>query len=235
MLTEDQVAALRAPFPPEEVHWRAGATNKEGNKALALAYIDARAVMDRLDEVVGPMNWQDTFEEWKDGAVKAGIGVRNDSEWVWKFDGADDTNFEATKGGFSDAFKRAAVKWGIGRYLYQLPGVWVACQKTGKTVKLLETPSLPDWALPGGLRTSEAASSDQEDISSPEDSQEAPEEHVEEVPTTEASAPAFWRLANEALELGIPHERIRHMAQSANGGGWEEAMALLKAEMVKAE
>jgi hypothetical protein len=28
----------------------------------------------------------------------------------------------------SDAFKRAAVKWGIGRYLYRLPNVWAPCE-----------------------------------------------------------------------------------------------------------
>jgi len=80
VLTQDQIAALRAPFPAEDVHWRAGATNKEATKALALAYIDARAVMDGFDEGVGPMNWADTYDVWKDGAVKAGIGIRNEGE-----------------------------------------------------------------------------------------------------------------------------------------------------------
>jgi len=149
-MKQEQADRLKAPFPAEDVQWRAGATNREGAKALAMAYIDARAVMDRLDEVVGPMNWADTYNEWKGNAVKAGIGIRNEEGWVWKFDGADDTNFEATKGGFSDAFKRAAVKWGIGRYLYQLPTVWVACQKSGNTVRLSTTPKLPQWALPAG-------------------------------------------------------------------------------------
>jgi len=93
----------------------------------------------------------------------------------------------------------------------------VPCQKVGNTLKLVETPSLPGWALREGSST-----------------EASPDDHVEEVPATEASAPAFWRLANEALELGIPHERIRHIAQSANGDGWEGEMALLKGEMVKA-
>ena len=223
MLTQDQIAALRSPFPAQEVHWRAGAANSEGTKALALAYIDARAVMDRLDEVVGPMNWADTFEEWKAGAVKAGIGIRNSDEWVWKFDGADDTNFEATKGGFSDAFKRCAVKWGVGRYLYQLPGVWVPCRKVGNTVKLVQTPSLPDWALPEGSASPETPSSTKEDTSTA--SEETPEE---------ASAPAYWRLANQALRLGIAHGRVWKIAQSANGDGWAGAMATLRREMKRA-
>lgn len=266
MLTQDQIAALRAPFPAEEIHWRAGATNKEGNRALALAYIDARAVMDRLDEVIGPTGWADTYEEWKAGAVKAGIGICNE-EWVWKYDGADDTNFEATKGGFSDAFKRAAVKWGIGRYLYQLPRVWVSCRKTGNTVKLLETPSLPDWALPVA-HTCEKPEEDPQPVPAEKDveptpmvetPQDAPavettpdapqaesaedtpaeesvepaekEDSVEPPPVQEASAPAYWMLANQAIQLGISHTRIRIIAHSANGEGWTGAIARLREEM----
>jgi hypothetical protein len=86
--------------------------------------------------------------------VKAGIGIRDadTGEWIWKYDGADDTEFQATKGGLSDAFKRAAVKWGVGRYLYHLPAVWVACRQRGGSVVLEETPQLPAWALPDESR-----------------------------------------------------------------------------------
>jgi hypothetical protein len=122
--------------------------------------------MDRLDEVTGPTSWADTYDVWEDGAVKAGIGIRDEGGWVWRFDGANDTHFEATKGGFSDAFKRVGVKWGVGRYLYQLPGVWAPCQKTANTIKLLATPALPDWALPEGQRATEEACTTEEDISS---------------------------------------------------------------------
>ena len=49
------------------------------------------------------------------------LSVRISGEWVTKCDGADDTNIEGAKGGISDAFKRAAVKFGIFRYAYH-PG-----------------------------------------------------------------------------------------------------------------
>jgi|GEM_PF-737801 len=203
-MNQEQLERLKSPFPAEEVQWRAGATNKDDTKALALAYIDARAVMERLDEVVGPMNWTDTYDEWKGGAVKAGIGIRNEEGWVWKYDGADDSDFEATKGGFSDAFKRAAVKWGIGRYLYQLPAVWVPCQKYGKTVRLSTTPALPKWALPDG------------DTSSPrsEPQPEPTEEPTAEEPTTGKPKPwvvnnstrgRFWGWAKKA---GLSHDDV---------------------------
>ncbi len=58
---KDIFARLAAPFNPEDIEWRAGATNAEKTKALALAYITSRAVMDRLDDAIGPENWRDEF------------------------------------------------------------------------------------------------------------------------------------------------------------------------------
>ncbi|WP_339765029.1 Rad52/Rad22 family DNA repair protein [uncultured Sulfitobacter sp.] len=129
---------LSAEFTPEAVHWRVQGQPYERNgkfSAMALAYIDARDVMDRLDAVCGPENWQDEYEVTPTGLIICKIGVCIDSQWVWKSDGAGETAVEGKKGGMSDALKRAAVKWGIGRYLYRLDSPWVACnvkQKNGK-------------------------------------------------------------------------------------------------------
>lgn len=119
---------LRAEFPRNAVEWRAQNVSKNGDKALALAYIDARAVMNRLDEVVGFGNWQDSYNETAKGRIVCTLSIRLDGEWVSKSDGAGDTQVEAEKGAMSDAFKRAAVKWGIGRYLYDMETPWVACE-----------------------------------------------------------------------------------------------------------
>lgn len=120
---------LAAEFPREDVHWRAQTLTQDGSKALALAYIDARDVMDRLDEVCGPESWSDSYVETAKGRVICSIAIKTPDEgWVTKSDGAGDTDVEGDKGGMSDAFKRAAVKWGIGRYLYRLPNVWAPCE-----------------------------------------------------------------------------------------------------------
>lgn len=128
---------LAAPFPPERISWRIGTSNKKkrqretgdnnakATKGQALAYIDARDVMDRLDEVVGPANWSDSYTETAKGRVIAVISINVDGQWVAKSDGAGDTDIEGDKGGISDSFKRAAVKWGIGRYLYSISTPWV--------------------------------------------------------------------------------------------------------------
>ncbi|MBK8246158.1 MAG: hypothetical protein IPK85_01940 [Gemmatimonadetes bacterium] len=117
--------ALAAPFPPDAVSWRVGSISKrDKTKAKALAYLDARDVMNRLDDVAGPANWQCRYSHAGAKTV-CDIAIRVDGEWVWKADGAGDTDIEAEKGSLSDAFKRSAVRWGIGRYLYDLPSPWV--------------------------------------------------------------------------------------------------------------
>lgn len=119
---------LSAPFPPEAISWRAQKITANGDKALALAYIDARDVMRRLDTVCGPENWQDSYTETARGRVVCTLSIRIGSDWISKSDGAGDTDVEGEKGGMSDAFKRAAVKWGIGRYLYETDSVYVPCE-----------------------------------------------------------------------------------------------------------
>lgn len=126
---------LAAPFPQEDVNWRIQGKPFERNGehfAMALAFIDARDVMDRLDEVVGPANWQDGYEETPTGRVICKLAIRNGEDWNVKADGAGATAVEGEKGGLSDAFKRAAVKWGIGRYLYRMDAPWVKCTLNNK-------------------------------------------------------------------------------------------------------
>lgn len=150
MVSRDQLQKLKEPFPKEELNWRVGATTPDKKKGLALAYIDARAVMDRLDEVCGPENWQRKYQQFgKDYVCEIGINIEGVG-WVWKSDGASETDFEATKGGLSDAFKRAAVSWGIGRYLYKLGAIWVPIKQQGNSYAIDTPPQIPSWALPAG-------------------------------------------------------------------------------------
>ncbi len=109
--------------------------------------------MDRLDEVIGPENWRDEYKSGPDGGVICGLSLRIGDEWIEKWDGADIPDFEAIKGGLSDAFKRVGVKWGIGRYLYRLESSWVPCEMHGKSITLKSTPPLPSWALPPDLKS----------------------------------------------------------------------------------
>jgi hypothetical protein len=145
-----KLADLAKPFPASAISWRVGATNADKTKGLALAYIDARDVMNRLDEVCGPENWQDEYTETPKGRVLCRIGILCGEHWVWKGDGAGDSDVEAQKGAISDALKRAAVKWGIGRYLYDMPATWVAIEQRGKTSVIRDSEYARLEAVAGG-------------------------------------------------------------------------------------
>ena len=93
--------------------------------------------MDRLDDVVGPENWTNDFTESPNGGVLCTLGIRVDEDaWVYKTDGADNTEIERVKGGLSNAMKRAGVQWGIGRYLYRLPRTFATFGDTGIKAKI---------------------------------------------------------------------------------------------------
>ena len=124
---------LSKPFAPSKVRWRIGSTTQDKLKGMALAYIDARDVMQRLDDVCGVGAWQAIYDHVTDKGVVCRIGVKVGDEWVWKSNGAGETAVEGEKGSMSDAFKRAAVLWGVGRYLYDLGNIWVELEARGRS------------------------------------------------------------------------------------------------------
>jgi hypothetical protein len=148
MDAQEVMKKLQEPFPPEDIEWRVGATNKDKTKGIALAYVTNRAIMNRLDTIFGPFGWRNEFREWKNNSQLCGISVNWNGEWITKWDGADDSQTEAVKGGLSDAMKRAGYQWGIGRYLYNLENVWMPIENG----RLTSEPRLPAWALPEGYQ-----------------------------------------------------------------------------------
>jgi hypothetical protein len=155
---------LSAPFPENEIEWRIGSCGKKKNGdlwATCLAYVQARAIMNRLDEVCGPENWKPEYQfiSKMDGmkpGILCGLSIRVDKEWITKYDGAEQTDIEEFKGGLSSALKRAGVPWGIGRYLYNLDSGFAIINDSGEhfgktkdeTVFHWDHPKLPGWALP---------------------------------------------------------------------------------------
>lgn len=151
-MNDEIKAKLQEPFPEKEIEWRVGSTTADKTKGMAMAYVTNRAIQNRLDEVFGVFGWHNEFKTWGSNSQLCGISVKDHEtgEWITKWDGAENTDFEATKGGLSDSMKRAAYQWGIGRYLYNLDSVWVQIKQQGKSY-LIEKgciPKLPSWALP---------------------------------------------------------------------------------------
>ena len=138
---EELRTALSAPFSSGDIEWRVSATNRDKTKGLAVAYVTNRAIQNRLDDTVGVDGWYNEFVPWKNGAAQlCGISIcfADRDVWLTKYDGADDSDIEAVKGGLSDSMKRAAVEWGIGRYLYGMPQIWVEIYQRGKGFAIAE-------------------------------------------------------------------------------------------------
>src|SRR5262245_23006899 len=132
----------------------------KNNRALAMAYIDARLIQDRLDGVLGVENWQDKYDILPDGSVMCRLRLKLGGRWITKSDVGSPSeqpdSGDRLKAAFSDALKRAAVKFGIGRYLYRLPAQWVDYDPVKK--QLVQLPQLPAFAIP---KSRPAATSDQ--------------------------------------------------------------------------
>lgn len=129
---------LGAPFSEDELEWRAQhvfeGRDGEPPRALVVPYVQSRAIMNRLDSVLGWDRWENVVQELPGGGIIQGIKIwLSDTHSVTKFDGADRTNFEPTKGGISSAFKRSAVLFNIGRYLYSESAKWVDIHPRSKT------------------------------------------------------------------------------------------------------
>jgi hypothetical protein len=112
----DLFAALAAPFDVEEIKLRAQAGRQ-------LPYVTARTFMNRLDDVLGPENWWDDFVPLEHSVI-CRLTIRlPDGTVITKCDAGGHAGLadpgDDDKSGFADAFKRAAVKFGVGRYLYR--------------------------------------------------------------------------------------------------------------------
>lgn len=146
-------AALSEPFPADSVKWKPQNISNKGDRAMAVPYVDARAIQDRLDQVVGVGGWQDDYTVLPgESSVVCKLTVDFGGRWVAKMDVGSTSDQpdvgDRMKAAFSDALKRAGVKFGIGRYLYRVPPVWVDYDP--QTKKLIEFPALPASALPKG-------------------------------------------------------------------------------------
>ncbi len=129
---------LARPFAPEDLEWRLQQAEENGKWGLAIPYVTNRAIMSRLDDVVGVDGWYNEYRPWHSAGKKdaqiCGISICfPERGFITKWDGAEDSDIEPVKGGLSDSMKRAAVQWGIGRCLYGMDGVFVDVEKRGRS------------------------------------------------------------------------------------------------------
>ena len=96
--------------------WRVQSFSKNKPQATCVAYIDSRDVQDVLD---ANCEWSDRYYS-EGGLLFCEITIYADGKEYKRSDTGSESNVDKDKGHSSDAFKRAAVKFGIGRFLYSL-------------------------------------------------------------------------------------------------------------------
>lgn len=206
MTNPDYQTRLSEPFGPEDLKWKPQAVKE--NRCLAIAYVTARAIMDRLDEVLTPAGWQDEYQALADGAVLCRLSLKLGDEWIVKCDvggpSEQPDDGDRMKAAFSDALKRAAVKFGIGRYLYRLPHSWVDYDAQRRQIKT--PPQLPAWALPRAKPAPAGPAGDAEY-----------RKEAEKPKATAASAPH-----GVAPSIKITPEQLRLLMEFRDHFGWVE-------------
>lgn len=232
MNEKEIMQAFQRPFAASEVEWRVQRCGITKGKpwAFVLCYVTNRAIQNRLDEVVGLGNWRNEFIKWSDTSTLCGISIRINGEWITKYDGASETDIEAVKGGLSDSMKRAAVQWGMGRYLYNLTENFAVCTlerqngpewnaaKSGDQTIYWKAPTLPDWTLPGnsdGGKAPAGITTGQEQKATPQAAMQARNQESNK-PSTPAERAAI--ILQYMAALGVQREDL----ESAFGAKVEE-------------
>ena len=145
--TLDVWRRLAAPVGPRAIAWRQdGRPIARDGKFFArfVAYIEANTVRERLDGVV-PGEWNLTLEllptaNVSDEAIDAApfaFKARLQILGVVREDVGTGKDYKQAS---TDAFKRAAVRFGIGNELYSFEQNWVPMDGDGKYAKPLEDP-----------------------------------------------------------------------------------------------
>ncbi|MEK0337826.1 MAG: hypothetical protein QQN41_10375 [Nitrosopumilus sp.] len=135
----ETIKELCKPLNKDEVELRIGNTNQSGFSLLA--YKTSRTDVKRLNDVFG-INWKNKhYYDDKDN-ICCEILVKEAEEWIGRSDVGKESYTEKEKGSYSDSFKRAGYRWGIGIELYKSPFIWVrwAMKKTEKSGKVKYSP-----------------------------------------------------------------------------------------------
>lgn len=122
------IEKLSKPLSEEDIEFRIGNIQK-GDKPKGfsmLAYKTARTDVKRLNEVFG-MNWSNEYFYDNKGILCCSISAYDTEtkQWIKRADVGTESMTEKEKGSYSDAFKRAGFKWGIGLELYRFPFIWI--------------------------------------------------------------------------------------------------------------
>ncbi len=133
ILEQKILEQLSFPFPAKALQWRVGPCNRDKTRGVALAYVDSRDYIERLNAVLG-LGWEDAYTFTVMGTrivckCELRLHLKEGQSIVRTGDGdCELSDPNATTVASAQAFKRACVKFGLGAYLYGLPLEWVALE-----------------------------------------------------------------------------------------------------------
>ncbi len=206
---------LSEPFTKEDIFWRAGATTRDKKRAQALAYAEPRIYEDRLNEVC-PGDWSVKFIPWGETRLICELtihGVTRSS--TGEFDSEKRNAIAEGTVAEAQAFKRACSKFGLGRYLYDLPVLWVDYDEEKSRLK--ETPEIPNKFLPR-IAVNEAQTLDFITTSLTPDRANAMSSELEKLGYPK---PEQLRLASSVLEK--PIKNLTHLSDGEAFEVWSYA------------
>jgi hypothetical protein len=146
-LESADLSRLRGFFSEADLVWRAVQQAPDRKRALVVAHVREHAIMERLDAVCGPENWRNKFGRGPNGGAVCGLSIRVNGEWIVKWDTLEIMPYMKTgsrpiqqvvdadqKPGirrWGGGLRRAALLWGIGRYLSRIPNQWIPIDDNG--------------------------------------------------------------------------------------------------------
>lgn len=205
---------LKAPFTEADIEWKIQTCGggKDGQRlwALCVCYVSNRAIMQRLDDAFGPDGWENILAAGPAGGVICGLKCRWESGWTIRWDGAENTDIDPVKGGISNSMKRAAVHYGIGRYLYNLEASFAVIHDKGAYNGKTKDGTRFKWDPPSinGNQASNPSSSTK------------PETGDRELPVSAEFVQAPKALMDEAMKLGNEANALKLLPRS-----WENWFA----------
>jgi len=240
---EEAAKLFREEFAHADLEWRSMIVTKDGKKCQLAPYVASRAIMERLDSVVGPQGWSDCYRETTiagENGMLCSLTITIDGVSATKVDGAGARTTEPVKAAVSDALKRAAVKYGIGRYLYHLPSQWAHIEENGKYgthIRVTKAKQFLGWAripslgsgetkIPGAAKGAEEAEPEKKPVKptgSKRDDPETKEATIESIRTglsylannkIDGFGTSKRRLASMKKHLGI--DDVQRLAECSN-------------------
>jgi hypothetical protein len=119
-LTTQDLKTLAAPFPEDRIGVKVQSFSKDKTKAMLVCYVQHTDAYHRLDQV--DPNWTAEITESNRAGDTVFASVRLTLKGVSRENFGDGGD---PKSATSDAIKRAAMLFGVGRYLYDSETVWV--------------------------------------------------------------------------------------------------------------